>query len=307
MAASSIGENPLMRFAKSLTLVTLMLSAAPLAAQVAEDEPTTEVDALAAEEGSKEAKDEPAAEGEPVAPSNDAGAESALTAKLASLAAQGNAEAAYHLGMAYHLGTNGADKNPQKAFDLFKQSAEAGDPLGAYMLGSYFEGAGGAAIEADADLALKHKLAAADVGHALAQHDVAQHFYEAGDTDKALEYLQASAKQGYLPSLQALASLYSGEGKVTKDPVKQFAYVALIQGTSGEAPSKRLQEWRDKMQAALGEEQLKEAVQIVSEWKIEPTEVTKKALSGEAAAIKLAGLEVAAPKPTEAEEAPEGR
>jgi uncharacterized protein len=236
-------------------------------------------------------------------------AETGLAAKLASLAAEGNAEAAYHLGMAYHLGANGAQKNPGRAFELFQQSAEAGSPLGAYMLGSYYDGAAGTAVEANPELALKHKLAAAEAGHALAQHDVARLLYEQGDTDRALELLLASAKQGYLPSLQALASLYSGEGKVEKDPVKVFAYVALLQGSSGEEPSKRIQEWRDKTRAELNEEQLKEAMKIVESWKVEPTETTRTALSGEAAAMKLAGLEdePAETEPVSSQDLPEGR
>src|SRR3546814_8206416 len=81
------------------------------------------------------------------------GAPEGLLAKLASLAAEGNGEAAYHLGMAYHLGANGVEKDPQKAFELFTQSAETGDPLGAYMLGSYYEGEGGEAVETNPELA----------------------------------------------------------------------------------------------------------------------------------------------------------
>ncbi len=309
-----------MHRAKSLVPLALLLSSPSLAAQLSDDL-TAELDTVAADENGEQRKGEPAAdpqqaeedptiEGEEATSESDGGeAGDGLIAKLASLAAEGNAEAAYHLGMAYHLGANGAEKNSQKAFELFDQSAEAGDPLGAYMLGSYYEGDGGDAVESDAELALKNKLAAADAGHALAQHDVAQQFYEQGETDKALDYLLASAKQGYLPSLQALASLYSGEGKVAKDPVKQFAYVALLQASSGETPSKRLQDWRDRMQAELSEAQLKQAVEIVQNWKAEPSEVTQKALSGEAAATKLAGLEAAPPEPSVADstEAPEGR
>ncbi|WP_158274578.1 tetratricopeptide repeat protein [Sphingosinicella humi] len=309
-----------MHRAKSLIPLALLISSPSLAAQLSDDL-VAELDAAAAGETGEQRTEEPAAdpqpdeqeqtiEGEEAADPNGEGeAGNDLIAKLASLAAEGDAEAAYHLGMAYHLGANGAKKDLPKAFELFKQSAEAGNPLGAYMLGSYYAGDGGNAVEADAELALKHKLAAADAGHALAQHDVAQQFYERGETDKALDYLLASAKQGYLPSLQALASLYSGEGKVAKDPVRQFAYVALLQGSSGDAPSKRLQEWRDKMQAELSEEQLKQAVEIVQTWKTEPSEVTQKALSGEAAALKLLGLEAAAPEPPkiDSQEAPEGR
>src|SRR3546814_17366356 len=127
--------------------------------------------------------------------------------------------------MAYHLGANGVEKDPQKAFELFTQSAETGDPLGAYMLGSYYEGEGGEAVETNPELALKYKLSSAEAGHALAQHDVAQHFYEQDDTDDALEYLCASATQGHVPSPQAPASLYNGDGKVPQDPAKQLDHV----------------------------------------------------------------------------------
>ena len=307
-----------MRRAKNLIPLALLLSSTSLAAQLSDDL-TTDLDTLAADEMGEGPEEEPAAVTDEAAEEPPLETEAAfenegertkgLLAKLASLTADGNGEAAYHLGMAYHLGTDGASKEPQRAFELFQQSAEAGDPLGAYMLGSYYEGEGGEAVAADPELALKYKLAAAEAGHALAQHDVAQHFYEQGDTDKTLEYLLASAKQGYVPSLQALASLHSGEGKVAKDPVKQFAYVALLQGNSGEAPSKRLQEWRDRMQAELSEEQLKQAVEIAQNWKVEPSEVTQKAFAGEAAAMKLAGLEPAPPAPVavDSEEIPEGR
>lgn len=305
-----------MRSAKSLILpLALLLSSTSVAAQLSMGDLTAELDTLAADENgestpaqeeAEEAVKEPPVGAETSADETMSGDPEGILAKLASLAAGGNGEAAYHLGMAYHLGANGVEKDPQKAFELFTQSAEAGDPLGAYMLGSYYEGEGG---EANPELALKYKLAAAEAGHALAQHDVAQHFYEQDDTDQALEYLLASAKQGHVPSLQALASLYSGEGKVTKDPVKQFAYVALLQGHSGEAPSKRIQEWRDKMQAELSEEQLKEAMLLVDNWKVEPSEVTRRALSGEAAAIKLAGADAAPPElpAADSKEAQEGR
>ena len=296
-----------MRPSKSLILpLALLVASVPASAQLDEDI-LAGVDELAGQE--TDAPEEASAESEPTpAPSDLVEPKGPLAEKLQSLAAEGNAEAAYHLGMIYHLGTSGADKNPPKAFELFRQSAEAGDPLGAYMLGTYYEGDAGEAVPADPDLAFKYKLAAADAGHALAQHDVAQHYYEQGDTAKTIDYLVASARQGYLPSLKALASLYSGEGKVEKDTVKQFAYVALLQGTSGEEPSKRLQAWRDEMQKTLSEEQLKQAVEIVQGWKVEASEVTHKALSGESAAMKLAGLQPAVELPAaDSKEAKEGR
>ena len=298
-----------MRFVKSLSVpLALLLSVAPLAAQISEEDLAAELDSLAAQEndGNTEeemtasdsaapAAEEPAAEGESLAaPDPEGEAGNALAAKLASLAAEGNGEAAYHLGIMHLAGMNGLAKDPQRAFELFQASAEAGDPLGAYRLGAFYDGQGEGVVEDDPALALEHKLVAAEAGYALAQHDVARFFYEQGDTDKALEYLLASAKQGYQPSLQALASLYSGEGKVAKDPVKVYAYVALLQASDKGLPSKRLEEWRDKTQAELGPEQVAEAVEIVTKWKETPSALTLKALAGEASAMRLAGLDDAA-------------
>ena len=88
-----------MRFVKSLSVpLALLLLAAPLAAQISEDDLAAELDSLAAQEndGNTEeemtAAEEPAAEGESLA-ALDAGAEAgnALATKLASLAAEGNA------------------------------------------------------------------------------------------------------------------------------------------------------------------------------------------------------------------------
>lgn len=233
----------------------------------------------------------------------------ALVTKLEAMAAEGNGEAAYHLGMAYDRGLEGLEKDQQKAFELFRQSAESGDPLGAFMLGSYYDGEGGGAVEADPAQALKYKLIAADAGHAIAQHDVARMFYEQGDTAKTVDYLERSARQGYTPSLEALASLHSGEGKIAKDPVKVYAYVALLHGRSGGKPTKRLEDWRDKARTELSEQQLAEAMVIVAKWKMEPSALTKKALSGEAAAKQLAGLAPppAKPRKPDPREAAEGR
>jgi len=57
----------------------------------------------------------------------------ALQTRLETLSSNGSGEAAYHLGMVYHMGLEGTAKDPKKAFELFKLSAERGDPFGAYM------------------------------------------------------------------------------------------------------------------------------------------------------------------------------
>lgn len=237
--------------------------------------------------------------------------DAALTAKLEALAADGNAEAAYHAGVAYERGINGVKKDPAKAFEYFKKSAEGGDPLGAYKLGSFYDGEGQEVVQDDPELALQHKLVAAKAGYSIAQHDVAKFFYEKGETDQAIDWLTQAAKQGYKESLQALASLYTGEGKVAKNMGKSYAYLLLMQGGSlDKAPEKARQVLQD-MHAKLTPAEKSEAETIVSGWKFKPTILTMTALAGQRSAKALvdragtptttAVAEVAGPKIDEAQ------
>ena len=104
-------------------------------------------------------------------------AASELASKLTAMSAAGSGEAAYHLGMLYHLGMDGVPKDTRKAFELFKLATERGDPLGAYQYGCYFDGQGEGVVKVDPALALKYKLVAAEAGYALAQEDVAKHLF----------------------------------------------------------------------------------------------------------------------------------
>lgn len=216
-----------------------------------------------------------------------------LRAGLEALAAEGNGEAVYHLAMLHHLGLEGFDKDPAKALALFRQAAAEGDALGEYKLGCYYDGQGEGLVEVDAEEALTHKLIAAEAGYALAQHDVAKLYYEKDDTEEALKWLLASARQGFRPSLQALASLYVGEGKVAADPASAFAYATLLHGEA-KVPV-RIRKWLDDTRAGLTPEENERAEAIISSWKIEPSPLTRKAASGLDAAREL----VAAPPPSE--------
>lgn len=225
--------------------------------------------------------------------------DAALTARLETLAAQGNAEAAYHAGMAYHLGLNGAAKDPKKAFDYFKQSADGGDPLGAYKLGCFYDGQGEGVVTDDAELALQHKLVAAKAGYSLAQHDVAKLLYAKGETDQAVEWLIASAKQGYKESLQALAALYSGEGKLPKDMGKSFAYLALTQGGSADKAPEKARKLLEDVRAKLTPAEKSEADAIIAAWKFKPTILTMHALAGQRSAKALLARPAAPAKTAE--------
>ena len=69
------------------------------------------------------------------ADANDADTFNAMVA----LANKGNAEAQYHVGMMHNNGI-GTQKDPKQAFEWFQKSTAAGDPLGAYKLGCYYDG-----------------------------------------------------------------------------------------------------------------------------------------------------------------------
>lgn len=219
-----------------------------------------------------------------------------LISKLEALAASGNAEAAYHLGMASLRGLDGVAKDPKRAFAHFTKAAEGGDPLGAYKLGCFYDGQGAGVVSDDAELALKHKLAAARAGYSLAQNDVAKFFYAKDDIDQAVEWLVAAGKQGYRPALEALGSLYAGEGKVPKDMAKSYAYLLLSQGGSlDKAPDKARQFLtgvRDKLTPA----ERSQADTLLATWRFKPTILTITALSGQQSARALVNGGAEAPK-----------
>lgn len=236
--------------------------------------------------------------------------DAAVTARLEQLAQSGNAEAAYHAGMAYLRGINGVEKDPAKAFEYFKRSAEGGDPLGTYQLGSFYEGDGGGVVTADPELALKHKLVAAEAGYSLAQHDVAKLYYEKDQPDEAVKWLTASARQGYKESLQALASLYSGEGKLPKNMGKSYAYLLLMQGGSLDKADGKARQVLQELSAKLTPAEKSEANKTIAGWAFKPSILTLHALAGQKSAralIERAGAAAeAAPSIESAEKLPAG-
>lgn len=213
-----------------------------------------------------------------------------LAGQLVSLAEKGNAEAAYHLGMMKHLGIGGP-KDEMAAFDLFRKAAEGGDPLGSYKLGCYYAGQGEAIVEPDPALALQYKLVAAEAGYALAQHDVAKHYFDAGETDLALEWLTRSAGQGFGDALRALASLHNSEA-IPKDAARTYAYFTLYLARIA-TPSDKQKAFLSEFTSKMSEEDKARGDRVIADWHAEASPLTVKALSGLRAAEAL----VEAPAP----------
>jgi TPR repeat protein len=223
------------------------------------------------------------------APAGAAG--SALSTKLEQLSAAGNGEAAYHLGMLYHLGLEGTPKDVRKAYDLFKLAAERGDPLGAYKLGCFYDGQGESVVESDAQLALRYKLVAARAGYSRAQSDVARHYFADGNAQEAVRWLEAAAVQGDAMALMALSGLYSGQAdmpSIQADPGKSYAYamVMFVDAPDDMAEMKRKVE--AELKPKLTAEQLARANALIRSWRVVTTPITDKANSGLGAAKKLA-------------------
>nr|WP_277348077.1 tetratricopeptide repeat protein [Pseudopontixanthobacter vadosimaris] len=207
-----------------------------------------------------------------------------LIPALEQLAAKNNAEAIYHLGMAYHTGA-GLPRNPAKALEMFRQAAAQGDVLASYKLGCFYDGQGGTLVQQDAETALRHKLVAAEAGYALAQQDVAALYAAQRDWASAVQWLEKAMLQGWPDALSAYASVHNSAEGVKPNPVKTAAYFRIfLDRTEG---SERQREWLSTFEEQMTAEQRQEVDEIVRSYRPAPTALTIKALSGQRAATEL--------------------
>ena len=148
---------------------------------------------------------------------------------FAVLAARGDAEAQYRLGLIYEQGPPGIERDPAAAFRWFREAAERDHAQAQYRLGRVHERGDGVAPDAeaaarwyrraadqgstDARFALQRVLAAADLQTAVAA-------YDRGDIEAAYQAFRRLAKSGHLRAQYFLGRLYErGEG-VARDPVE---------------------------------------------------------------------------------------
>jgi uncharacterized protein len=207
-----------------------------------------------------------------------------LIPSLERLAASNNAEAIYHLGMAYQTGT-GVPKDHVKALAAFRRAASLGDVLASYKLGCYYDGQGGDLVAANAELALRYKLVAAEAGYALAQQDVAALYAAKGDIASALRWLDKAVAQGWAGSLAAYASIYNGAPGVPPNKAKTAAYFRLfLNRTDASADQRR---WLTRFEQHMSPAERKRSLDIVRSYRAAPTPLTRKALSGQRAAVEL--------------------
>lgn len=216
-----------------------------------------------------------------------------LTPRLEALAQAGSGEAAYHLGMIHHLGLEGAARDPRRALEYFRLAAEQGDPLGAYKVGCFYAGQGEGVVEDDAELALRHKLVAAEAGYALAQQDVAKIYWAGGDHAAAMRWFDSAARQGDLTALASLAAIHGGDVEapaVERDPALAYAFFTLFVREIAEvSEAVDVAQGADMMRKKLDirPDEVARGDAIIAEWRAEPTALTRKAAAGLDAAKAL--------------------
>ena len=208
-------------------------------------------------------------------------AQDPLFVRLQELAASNNAQAIYHMGMAYHLGA-GVTKDQGKAFAAFKKASELGDPLAAYKLGCFYAGQGEGIVAPDAEKAFAFKSVAAKAGYALAQLDIAGSYAAKGDLKESIHWVEQAAAQGWPDALYTLAALHNGYNGVAPDHVKAATYFRLYMRAGHESPPELA-----KLEATLSEDEKAKAARGAATYVPTPTALTRKGLSGQRAAEEL--------------------
>lgn len=228
--------------------------------------------------------------------------EPGLSARLETLAGQGNVEALYHLGMIYHLGLEGVARDPGRALGYFRRSAEGGDPLGAYKLGCYYAGQGGDVLAPDEALALRYKLVAAEAGYILAQTEVAQIYSNRGQRDRAVIWYEAAARQGDWTAL-FMAFFQVMPESPRPDRARAWLYFEVMGRTIAQIstpPDMSAEEvrsmhegraaLRQALETGMSEAERAEGERLLSQWREERSPVTLRADLRLNAARRLVGL-----------------
>jgi hypothetical protein len=137
------------------------------------------------------------------------------------LAKQGNADAQYSLGVAYHEG-EGVKQDDKKAVYWWQKAAEQGIAKAQYHLGfAYHDGEG---VKQDDEKAVYWLQKAAEQGDAEAQYNLGVAYYKGKgvkqDDEKAVYWLQKAAEQGIAEAQYNLGFAYFNGKGVKQDDEK---------------------------------------------------------------------------------------
>ncbi|NLZ63153.1 MAG: sel1 repeat family protein, partial [Lentisphaerae bacterium] len=143
--------------------------------------------------------------------------------RLQKLAKDGNSNAQLALGKIYFEGLVGQKQDYDKAFELFTQSADQGNPQAMFNIGLCYEG--GFGVKKNPKEALRWYYQAADAGVPEAQINAAVAAEQRGDYEKALHYLKIRANAGDTAAMNKVASfLLNGLG-TPENPQEAVSYL----------------------------------------------------------------------------------
>ena len=139
---------------------------------------------------------------------------------LETAAADGDAEAAYKLGMVRQLGLAGTQKDPARAAALYRQAADGGNADADFMLAQLYQfGVDG--TEKDPGEAATLYREAASGGNANANYGLAQLYFEGQgvprDPQRGVELLRSAAEAGNPQAAQNLGALYEAGNHLPRD------------------------------------------------------------------------------------------
>lgn len=125
-----------------------------------------------------------------------------------SSAEQGNFSGMFHLGIMYLEG-NGTNKNEKEAFKWLKKAAEGGVNEARFDLGlMYFNGEG---VKQDRGLGATYIELSARAGYDQAQFTIGNIYESIGQPEKAKEWFKKAADQGHKPAQEALKAMRKGK------------------------------------------------------------------------------------------------
>lgn len=124
---------------------------------------------------------------------------------LLGLAAQGNPEAQYEIGMRCLEGIE-VPKDLKLAIEWLTKSSTQGFEDAQYLLGRCYES--GTGVEENEKIALGLYIKAANAANKLAQHALGEYYYKEDKCNEAIEWYRKAAKQEYAPSQYELGRCY---------------------------------------------------------------------------------------------------
>ena len=159
--------------------------------------------------------------------------------QILPLAQKGDAESQYQLGMLYKEGSPETPKDPVRAVDWFRRSAEQGNAQAENALGIAFQH--GYGVTRDDVVGFDWLYKAALKGNAPAQHNLALAYHAGQGTLKseseAFTWFLESARNGQASSQARLCAVYQqGNLGVAADPTMAYAW-CLIAATTAKQPA----------------------------------------------------------------------